>query len=230
MRSLVVKKQKLALVSLAALMASAVVAQTATPAAPAAAAAATGHVPTKVGIIQAQSALVSTKDGQKAMQEFQAKLEPRKKDLERKAAEIRELQDKLQRGGAAMAEAAKTDLTRTIDVKTKAYNRDMQDAQDEADQEQRKLLDELSGKMTQVIEKYALANGYAVILNVSDQNTPVIYASNQVEITKDIIDLYDKMNPSTGPATPPAPKPTAPAKPTAPPATPTATPAKKQPQ
>ncbi len=89
----------------------------------------------------------------------------------------------------------------------------MQDAQDEADQEQRKLLDELSGKMTQVIEKYAQANGYAVILNVSNQNTPVIYASNQVEITKDIIDLYDKMNPSTGPSTP-APKPAAPAKPT----------------
>jgi len=222
-----VKKQKLALFAVAALMASATFAQTTASAPAAPPASATGHVPTKVGIIQAQSALVSTKDGQKAMQEFQAKLEPRKKDLERKAAEIRELQDKLQRGGAAMAEAAKLDLTRAIDSKTKAYNRDMQDAQDEADQEQRKLLDELSGKMTQVIEKYAQANGYAVILNVSDQNTPVIYASNQVEITKDIIDLYDKMNPSTGPSTP-APKPAAPAKPTTP--APTTTPTKKQPQ
>lgn len=223
MRSLVVKKQKLTLFTLAVAMASAAVAQTA----PAAAAApASGHIPNKVGVIQVQSALVSTKDGQKAMQEFQAKLEPRKRDLEKKASEIRELQDKLQRGGAAMAEAAKIDLTRTIDAKTKSYNRDMQDAQDEADQEQRKLLDELSGKMTQVIDKYAQANGYSVILNVSDQNTPVIYASNQVEITKDIIELYDKMNPSSGP-TAPATKPAAP-RPTAPPAT--ATPVKKQPQ
>lgn len=217
------KKQKLTLFTLAVAMASAAVAQTAPSAA---AAPASGHIPNKVGVIQVQSALVSTKDGQKAMQEFQAKLEPRKRDLEKKASEIRELQDKLQRGGAAMAEAAKIDLTRTIDAKTKSYNRDMQDAQDEADQEQRKLLDELSGKMTQVIDKYAQANGYSVILNVSDQNTPVIYASNQVEITKDIIELYDKMNPSSGP-TAPATKPAAP-RPTAPPAT--ATPVKKQPQ
>jgi outer membrane protein len=226
MRSFVVKKQKLTLFTVAVAMASAAIAQTApaTAAAPAG-----GHVPNKVGVIQVQSALVSTKDGQKAMQEFQAKLEPRKKDLERKAGEIRELQDKLQRGGAAMAEAAKMDLTRTIDAKTKSYNRDMQDAQDEADQEQRKLLDDLSGKMTQVIDKYAQANGYSVILNVSDQNTPVIYASNQVEITKDIIEMYDKMNPSSGPTAPatPAAKPPAP-KPTAPPATPA--PVKKQPQ
>ncbi len=229
------KKQKLALISLAVAMAAAAVAQTApgTQAAPPAAAptAATGHVPTKIGILQATSALISTKEGQKATQELQAKLDPRKKDLERKAAEIRDLQDKLQRGGAAMAEAAKADLTRTIDAKTKSYNRDMQDAQDEYEQEQRKLLDDLGGKMQQVIDKYAQANAYALILNVSDQNTPVIYAANTVDITKEIIELYDKMNPSSG-ATAPKPAATKPAA-TPPPASAkptTPAPVKKQPQ
>jgi outer membrane protein len=86
----------------------------------------------------------------------------------------------------------------------------------------------------QVIDKYAVANGYAVILDVSNPNTPVLYASNAVEVTKDIVDLYDKMQPTTAPSTPatkpapaatkPAPQSTPPAaKPTAPPAT------KKQP-
>jgi len=148
------------------------------------------------------------------MVEFQTKLEPRKKELERKAADIRELQDKLQRGGAAMAEAAKQDLTRQIDQKTKLYNRDMQDAQDEADQEQRKIIDELSGKLTPVIDRFAQANGYAVILDVSSPQTPVMYASASVNITKDIIDLYDKTIPSSSkPATPAAPKSAAPAAP-----------------
>jgi len=192
-------------------------------------AAATGMVPTKIGIIEIQNALVSTKDGQKAMVEFQTKLEPRKKELERKAADIRELQDKLQRGGAAMEEAAKQDLTRQIDQKTKLYNRDMQDAQDEADQEQRKIIDELSGKLTPVIDRFAQANGYAVILDVSSPQTPVMYASASVNITKDIIDLYDKTIPSSSkPATPAAPKSAAPAAPK--PAVTTPAPAtKKQP-
>ena len=111
---------------------------------PPASAAAAHPAATKVGIIQAQAALLGTKDGQRAVQEMNKKLEPTKASLDKKANDIRELQDKLQRGGAAMAEAAKADLTRQIDVKTKSYNRDMEDAQAEAEAEQRKLMDELT--------------------------------------------------------------------------------------
>ena len=75
--------------------------------------------------------------------------------------------------------------------------------------------------------KAAQANAYALVLNVSDQNTPVVYAANGVDITKEIIELYDKMNPSSGPTAAPA-KPAAPKPATQTPAT--ATPTKKQPQ
>jgi outer membrane protein len=179
----------------------------------------------KVGVIQTQSAMVSTKDGQKAVQELNDRLQPRKGELERKAAEVRELQERLQRGGAAMAEAAKDELTRQIDAKTKSYNRAMQDAQDEYQQENRKLLEELSGRMTSVISKYAVDHGYSVILDVSNPNTPVMYVSNTVDVTRDIIDLYDKMItvPASAPAKPAAPRPASP-KPTTTPIAP-----KKQP-
>jgi outer membrane protein len=168
------------------------------------------NAPQKVGVIQIQSAMISTKDGQKAIQELNNRLQPRKTDLDRKAAEIRDLQNKLQRGGAAMAETAKQDLTRQIDAKTKDYNREMQDAQDESEQENRKLLQELSGRMTSVIDKFAAEHGYSVILDVSNPNTPVLYVSNTVDVTRDIIDLYDKM--ITVPNTPAKPA-AAPAKP-----------------
>lgn len=168
------------------------------------------NAPQKIGVIQIQSAMTSTKDGQKAIQELNARLQPRKTQLDQKAAEIRELQSKLQRAGAAMAETAKEDLTRQIDAKTKNYNRDMQDAQDEYQQENRKLLEELSGRMTSVINKFAVDHGYSVILDVSNPSTPVLYVSNMVDVTRDIIDLYDKM--ITVPNTP-LPKPANPVKP-----------------
>jgi outer membrane protein len=201
------------------------------------AAIAAAQTPTKIGVIQIQSALVSTKDGQKAVAEFQSRMGPKQKEIERKRSEIQELQDKLNKGGNAMAQAAKDDLARTIDQKTKSFNRDVEDAQAEAQAEERKMLEELSGKMQVAIDKYAQANGYAVILDVSNQNTNVLYVATGVEITKDIVDLYDKMNPggpSTKPAVPTTTKPAATpppaAKPTTPAATPaTTTPAKKQP-
>ena len=88
----------------------------------------------------------------------------------------------------------------------------MEDASAEVQTEQRKLLEELSGKMQVVIDKFALANGYAVILDVSNQNTNVLYVASGVDITKDVIDMYDKTNPG-GPTSRPtaAPRPTAPA-------------------
>ena len=184
--------------------------------------------PTRVGIIQAQAALLGTKDGQRAFNELNKKLDPTKAALEKKAVTIRELTDKLQRGGNAMADAAKAELNRNIADLTKAYNRDMEDAQAEADAENRKMFDELTGKITKVIDNYAVANGYTLILNVSDQNTPVLYAANNTDITAEVIALYDKTYPVTlAPATTSAPKPaptTTPAKPAATPVTP-----KKQP-
>jgi outer membrane protein len=198
-----------------------------------------GQAPYKVGVIQIQQAMVSTKDGQKAVAELNGRMAPRQKELEKKQSDIKELQDRLQKGGDKLAETARLDLQRSIDAKTKVFNRDMEDAQAEMDTEQRKVLDDLTQKMQVVIDKYAVANGFAVIMDVSNPNTPVLYASTAVDITKEIIDLYDKTNPSTGapagakPPTP-APKPSGQATPTNPNAakpSPTSTvpPTKKQP-
>ena len=183
------------------------------------AAMASAQTPTKIGVIQIQQALVSTKDGQKAVADLESRMAPKQKDMERKRTELQELQDKLSKGGNAMAQAAKDDLARTIDAKTKNFNRDMEDARAELDQEQRKLLEDLSGKMQVVIDKYAQTNGYAVILDVSNQNTNVLYVSAGVDITKDVVDLYDKLNPGAPSSKPSAPAP-APAKPAAPAAAP----------
>lgn len=159
--------------------------------------------PTKVGVINIQSALVSTKDGQKAAQELETRRSPKAKEFEKRQADIRQLQDSLNRGGNAMAETAKQELVRNIDVKTKAFNRDLEDAQAEWDQDQRKVLEELGQKIMVVIDKYAKDNGYSLILDVSNPQTPVLYASNAIDVTKDIVELYDKNSPgSTTTSTP----------------------------
>jgi outer membrane protein len=183
-------------------------------------AAAQSAAPNKVGVIQIQAALVATKDGQKAAKELEDKMAPRKKELDGKQSEIRDLQERLQKGGNTLSDSAKEELTRNIDTKTKSFNRQVEDAQAELETQQRAVLNQLGQKMMQVIDKYAQANGFSVILDVSNQNTPVLYASNTVDITKEIVELYDKTNfaagaaPAAGPAAAPAaPRPAAPAAP-----------------
>ncbi|MEQ1884549.1 MAG: OmpH family outer membrane protein [Bryobacteraceae bacterium] len=174
---------------------------------------AAAQAPTKIAVIQIQGALVATKEGQKAAADLETRMGPRKRELEAKQAEIKDLQDRLQKGGNTLSDSAKDDLTRNIDQKTKSYNRQIEDAQAELEGEQQKVLNMLGQKMMQVIDKYAQQNGYAVVLDVSNQNTPVLYASNTVDITKDIVEMYDKSAP-TAAAAPAA----VPAKPAAAPA------------
>lgn len=173
--------------------------------------------PTKVGIININAAIANTKDGQKALQDLETRFAPKKKELEKKQQGIQGLQAQLQKGGTVLSDDQKRRLMADIDSQTKSYNRDLEDASAELEQEQSKLFQELGGKMMSVIDKYAKDKGYAVILDVSNQQTPVLYAANEVDITKEMIEQYDKAGPMAAPAAAPAKAPAAPApKPTAP--------------
>ncbi len=161
--------------------------------------------PGKVGVINIQSAIVSTKDGQKAASDIQTRFSPKKGELDKRQADISQLQDQLNRGRNTLSEEARQNLVREIDQKTKSLNRDTEDARAELDQEEQKIMGELGGRIMSVIDKYAKENGYNLILDVSNPQTPVLYASNTIDITKDIIDLYDKNAPAAGTSTTAAP-------------------------
>lgn len=192
--------------------------------------------PNKVGIIHMVGAIFGTKDGQKALADLDAKYSPRSKELEKKESEIAGLRDQFQKGSNTMSEDAKTRLTRDIDQRIRAYNREREDAQTEYNQDLEKIRQELGSRIYQVIDKYARDNGYAVILDVSPQDQPVVYRSDSVDITSEIVALYDRSSPTaakpTPGAAPAAPKPavTTPAIPRAIPIVkPVTPPAKKQP-
>jgi outer membrane protein len=167
------------------------------------------QTPAKVGVISIQGAIVGTKDGQKASTALDAKFAPKKKEFDVRQSEIAQLQDQYNKGGAVMSEDKRAQMARDIDEKKKRLERDMQDAEEDLRTEQQKLLQGLGGRMMAVIEKYAKDNGYSIILDVSNPNTPVLYASSGIDITQDIISLYDKTTANGAPAagTPaPAPK------------------------
>jgi outer membrane protein len=175
-----------------------------------------GAATTKVGIIHIQNAIISTKDGQKAAKDLQDKFAPTRARLEKKQAEVEADRAKLSQGSNAMSAEQKEKLMRDIDQKTKALNRDTEDAQAELDQEQGKLMQELGQRIMAVIDKYAKDKGYSLIIDVSSQQTPVLFAVDDINITTEIVKLYDQNAPAAatpGAAPkPPAPKPATPKK------------------
>jgi outer membrane protein len=164
----------------------------------------------KFAVINIQGAIISTKDGQKAAAELNAKTAPKKKELEQKQNDINALQDQLNKGSNTLSETAKNDLYKNIEAKKKGLQREVEDAQADLEADQQKLLQQLGQKILAVIEKYSRDNGITMVVDVSSPQTPILYASPSVDITKEIIELYDK-NAAGGSA--PAPAPTAAPKP-----------------
>jgi len=166
--------------------------------------------PTKVGVINIQAAIVSTKDVQKAAQDMEAKFGPKRKEMESKQGEITALRDQLQKGQNTMSEDAKNKLVRDIDTRTKSFNREAEDAQAELEQEQQRVFNALGQKILAVLDKYARDSGFSVVLDVSQQPNPVMFAAPSVDLTQDVIKLYDQNSGAAAapaaakpPATPP---------------------------
>jgi outer membrane protein len=161
----------------------------------------------KIAVIRTQQAIMATKEGQYASAAIQAKFDPRKAEFAKREGGIQELQDQLKKGGSTMNEETKAKMQRDLDSRSKAYERDIQDANEDLDQELSKVMNDLGAKMVNVvISQYAAQNGYAAVFDVSNQNTGVLWAAPSTDITADIIKLYDQAYPpgaaAKGPAAP----------------------------
>ena len=153
---------------------------------------------TKVGIINIQAAIIGTREGQAAAKDLEAKSAPKKAQLEKLQTDINGLKEKFGKMSSVGSDEQKVSLQREIDAKTKSFNRQVEDAQSELDQEQGRILNELGGKVLAVLDKYAKDNGYTLILDVSAQNTPVMFAANGIDVTQEVVALYDKNAPAAG--------------------------------
>lgn len=185
----------------ALLMTPAVWAQAASPAAAA----------SKVGVINIQAAIASTAEGKQAAAELQSQFTPRMNDLQNTQKQIEDLRSRLQAGQSTLSDEEKARLTREGDQLTRTYQRKQQELQDDTNEAQQEVVNRIGRKLVDILNKYAKENGYAVVLDDSSQQTPVIYAANQIDVTQDIIRLYDQSYPvknaSTGAATTPRPAP-----------------------
>lgn len=155
---------------------------------------------TKIALVSIQDAITRTQEGQKQTQALRAKYEPRENQVKAKQAEIASLRDQLNRGQNTMSDEAKRKLLREIQTKERQLKRAAEDAETDFQAEFRQFQQEAFGKIRQIIRKYMTDKGYSLVLDISNPQTPVVDASNELLITNDIIELYDQQHPAAGAA------------------------------
>ncbi len=178
----------------------------------------------KVGVLSVRQAIVATAEGKQASAELQSQFAPRQNELEGLNKQINDLRARLSAGTTTLSDEEKARLGAQGQKLAAQLERKNTELQEDVNAAQGEVVDRIGRKMIDVLDRYARENGFAMVLDSSAQNSPILYASNNIDVTQDIVKLYDQAYPlkggATAPATKPAPKPAAPAaaKPAAPPA------------
>jgi outer membrane protein len=193
------------LVSTAALGQGSASAATGTGASPAGASTtgASSAVTTKIGIVNIQDAIIATNEGKKEFDVLKQRFSPKESELKNLNDEVENLKKQLQTTTDKLSEDERSSRVKTLEVKQKSLQRNYEDAQNEFQQAEQEVVNRIGSKMLTVLEKYAKSNGYSVILDVSNPQTPVLWASQGTNITKELVDAYNTEAPTT-PAAPAA--------------------------
>lgn len=172
----------------------------------------------KVAIINLRGAIGATAEGKQASAELQSQFAPRSAEIDNLTKQINDVQQKLQASQGKLSQDEEARLTTEGQRLTQRLDRRRNDFQEDAQAAQQDVLEKIGRKMVDVIDHYARDNGFSVVLDVSGQNSPILYAADQINVTQEIVRLYDQAYPVKGAAAsaPAASKPAATAKPTKP--------------
>jgi outer membrane protein len=179
----------------------------------------------KIGVVDVRQAIVATGEGKQASAELQSQFAARQSELEALNKQIADIRQRLSANGDKLSQDEGARLQRQGEVLTRQLQRKQDEYQEDVNAAQADVVDRIGRKMIDVLDRYSRENGYVIVFDSSAQNSPVLYKSTQIDVTQDIVRLYDQAYPAKG-GTTITPKPAA-AKPAAPVTKPATPPASK---
>jgi outer membrane protein len=170
----------------------------------------------KIAVINVRQAIVTTAEGKQASAELQSQFAARQNDLESMNKQISDLRNRLSAGTNTLSDDEKARLTQQGQRLTQQLDRKNNELNEDVQAAQADVVDRIGRKMMDVLDRYSRENGFVAVFDSSAQNSPILFASTNIDITQEIIKLYDQAYPIKSGAATPATKPAA--KPAAPPA------------
>ena len=165
----------------------------------------------KVGVLNVRQAIIATAEGKQASAELQGQFASRQTELENMNKQINDIRQRLQAGEGKLSPEEAARLERQGTALQKQIQRKQEDYQEDVNASQQDVIERIGRKMMDVLDRYARENGYIAVFDSSAQGAP-IYVSNGIDVTADIVKLYDQAYPAKAantPAKPAAAKPAA---------------------
>ena len=164
----------------------------------------------KIAYVDMQAALLATKDGKKALDEINVKFGPRRDLFAKHKQELADKQTSYQKQAATMSDDAKVAADREVQLLSRDLQREADDNNTDLQAEEARLMGGVLQKMEGILNKYAVDHQISMVVDSSQQPNNLIYADKSVNITPEVVALYDTAPaPAPAPAAASAPKPAA---------------------
>jgi len=169
-------------------------------------------IPAKIALVAFEQAVLATNEGQRTMQDIQQKYKPKKDQIDTLSGEVETLKKQLQSAPATLSDAERATRLKAIDTKEKQLTREADDAQTAYNTDLQEAYGKLAPKVSATLKKYVSDNGYTLLLDVSSQQSNVMWIGPNIDVTQAVVTAY---NTSSGiappvPSAPSAPAPTHP--------------------
>lgn len=145
----------------------------------------------KIGVFNSQEILQKTKKGSQVLKKLDDLKNAKERQIQNLLNELEGLEKEL--SSPALSAGARENKVRSLEDKKIVYDRTVQDAQEEMQNQSAKELGDLEKDFMPIIQQVGQAKGFTIVLDIV--NSGIAYFNPETDITADVIKAVDEKLP-----------------------------------
>ncbi len=147
----------------------------------------------KIGVLEPQKVLDSTKSGKKVKDSLQDYVKARQKIIDQEEEDLKKMEEDLVKQGAVMSAEAKKEKEETFRRKMVEYQRKVGQLNQEVQAKKKEVLDEFNKGMEQIVRSIADKEKITLVVEKGDNGAGalVIYSHPSLDLTERVIKELD---------------------------------------
>lgn len=146
-----------------------------------------GQEKMKIGFVDLEKAIQTSKAGKNAKAKFQAQVKKVEANLLKEKEALEKFRADAEKRGLLLKEGEKRNLEREFQRKLRDYQARMRDSQDELREREREAMDSILKEIANVVSEVGKKEKFTLILPRSQ----LLYVDQGVDITQKVVALYD---------------------------------------
>ena len=144
----------------------------------------------KIGVFNLQKAINDSKKGQAAKSRLVSKFDRLNKQLQAEEAEIKKLQQDMDRQASMLSYEARTEKEKTLRRKMRDFQDHYNDATKEMQKEEMEATKPIVEELLKIAADIGKERGYTLIME--SQKAGIVYAPDALDITEDVVKQLDR--------------------------------------